>query len=279
MFIVFIVKGEKGIADPINKYLDLAFLQGFVDGYQTMDTIAALNFGLVIVIIINNFGIKEEKKVVKHIVIAGIIAGTILTLVYSMLTAIGSASSSIYEGMENGALILRQMMFDLLGGFGALLLAAIFTLACITTCVGLTNSISTYFNSKFNKISYTKWVIIITVISFLICNLGLNMILSISIPVLNAIYPVSIVLIILGLCDKFIKNNKYVYKMCIYSTAIISVIYAVDQLVNLGVIENILSYIPLYSNGFGWVIICIIMFLVSIVTNLIVNNKKGELEG
>ena len=67
--------------------------------------------------------------------------------------------------------------------------------------------------------------------------------------------------------------------MCIYSTAIISVIYAVDQLVNLGVIENILSYIPLYSNGFGWVIICIIMFLVSIVTNLIVNNKKGELEG
>ena len=279
MFIVFIVKGEKGIADPINKYLDLAFLQGFVDGYQTMDTIAALNFGLVIVIIINNFGIKEDKKVVKHIVIAGIIAGTILTLVYSMLTAIGSASSSIYEGMENGALILRQMMFDLLGGFGALLLAAIFTLACITTCVGLTNSISTYFNSKFNKISYTKWVIIITVISFLICNLGLNMILSISIPVLNAIYPVSIVLIILGLCDKFIKNNKYAYKMCIYSTAIISVIYAVDQLVNLGVIENILSYIPLYSNGFGWVIICIIMFLVSIVTNLIVNNKKGELEG
>ena len=112
-----------------------------------MDTIAALNFGLVIVIIINNFGIKEDKNVVKHIVIAGIIAGTILTLVYSMLTAIGSASSSIYEGMENGALILRQMMFDLLGGFGALLLAAIFTLACITTCVGLTNSISKGFKS------------------------------------------------------------------------------------------------------------------------------------
>ena len=95
-------------------------------------------------------------------------------------------------------------MYDLFGGFGAFLLAAIFTLACLTTCVGLTNSISVFFEKLFKKVSYTKWVIIITVISFLICNLGLDMILSVSIPILNAIYPVAIVLIILGLCDKYI---------------------------------------------------------------------------
>ena len=99
------------------------------------------------------------------------------------------------------------------------------------------------------------------------------MILKVSIPILNAIYPVSIVLILLGLFDKFINKNKYIYKLCIYSTTIISVIYAIDQLVNLGIVSNILSYIPLYNAGFGWVIVCSIMLVVSIILNII-NNKK-----
>ena len=276
MFVTFLFKGNKGVGDPNELYSSLPFLQGFVDGYQTMDTIAALNFGLVIVLTLNSFGVKEDNGIMKNTIISGIIAGTILTLVYLMLTIIGSCTSGIYPSDPNGAIILRRTMFELLGGFGAFLLAAIFTLACLTTCIGLTNSISSFFNRKFSKVSYTKWVIIITVVSFLICNLGLNMILSISIPILNAIYPVSIVLIILGLCDKFIKNNKYIYKLCIYSTTVISVIYAIDQLVNLGFVSNLLSYIPLYDKGFGWVIVCVIMLLVSILINYIKNKNNNE---
>ena len=165
-------------------------------------------------------------------------------------------------------------MNDLFGGFGAFFLAVIFTLACLTTCVGLTNSISAYFAKLFKKISYKKWVIIITIVSFLICNLGLNMILSVSIPVLNAIYPVSIVLIILGLLDKYIKNFKYTYKLCIYSTLFISVLYAINELFNLGFVSDILAYIPLYSQGFGWVIVCIVMFGISVLLNVVFNKKK-----
>lgn len=102
------------------------------------------------------------------------------------------------------------------------------------------------------------------------------MILSISVPILNAIYPVSIVLIILGYCDKFIASNKYVYKLCIYSTAVISIIYAIDQLTNLGVVSNVLSYIPLYDKGFGWVIVCAIMFIVSVILNYFSKNKETQ---
>lgn len=276
MFVVFLIKGEKSISAPDAKYLSLPLLEGFIDGYQTMDTIAALNFGLVIVLTLNGFGINEKKGIIKNTIIAGIIAGTILTVVYLMLTIIGAQTSGIYPDMENGALILRTTMFDLLGGFGAFILASIFTLACLTTCIGLTNSISSYFNSQFKKVSYTKWVIIITVVSFLICNLGLNMILSISIPILNAIYPVSIVIIILGLCDKYISENKYIYKLCIYSTTVISIIYAIDQIVNLGVLTNILSYIPLYNNGFGWVIVSCFMFVVGVIINLIFKKDNQE---
>lgn len=273
MFIAFLFKATKGVASPDELYQSLPFLQGFVDGYQTMDTIAALNFGLVIVLTLNSFGITKHKGVIKNTILAGIFAGVILTTVYLMLTIMGTYTSGVYPDYANGALILRQIMYDLFGGFGAFFLAAIFTLACLTTCVGLTNSISSFFEKLFKKVSYTKWVIIITIASFLICNLGLNMILSVSIPILNAIYPVAIVLIILGLCDKYIQNNKYIYKLCIYGTSVISIIYAIDQLVNLGFVTNILNYIPLYSNGFGWVIICFTMFLISLLVQLI-NNKK-----
>lgn len=279
MFITFLIKGDKGIGEPGELYLGQPFLQGFIDGYQTMDTIAALNFGLVIMLTLNSFGVNDSKGVLKNTVYAGIFAGSILTLVYLMLTIIGSYTSGIYPPEPNGALILRRTMYELLGGFGAIVLAAIFTLACLTTCIGLTNSISTFFNTKFKKISYTKWVIIITIVSFLICNLGLNMILSISIPILNAIYPISIVLIILGLCDKFIGHNEYTYKLCIYSTAVISIIYAIDELIDLGFVSRILSYVPLYDKGFGWVIICSFMLIISIILGYFKNKHiKTSLE-
>ena len=274
MFVTFIFKSSKSVCEPNDLYVNLPFLQGFIDGYQTMDTIAALNFGLVIVLTLNSFGVTEEKGVKKNTVLAGIFAGTILALVYLMLTIMGTATSGIYEPSANGALILRQVMYDLFGEFGAIFLAAIFTLACLTTCIGLTNSISSFFATKFKKVSYTKWVYIITIASFLICNLGLNMILSISVPILNAIYPVSIVLIVLGLCDKYIKNNKYIYRYAIYGTTVISVIYAIDQIANLGIVSNILSFIPLYSKGFAWVIICLIMVVISLILNLINKNKN-----
>ena len=101
------------------------------------------------------------------------------------------------------------------------------------------------------------------------------MILSISIPILNAIYPVAIVLILLGLFDKFLQNNKYVFKLCIYSTCVISVIYAVDQFVDFGFVSKILSYIPLYTQGFGWVIICLCMLLISSLMTFIEKHKKS----
>ena len=274
MFFVYVIKGQKDIASPQGDYLLNSFVKGFEEGYQTMDAIAALNFGLVVVLTLNSFGIKEKKGIMKYTIIAGIIAGTILMLVYAMLTTIGFGISNIYPDLENGAEILSKIMFKLLGGFGAFILALIFTLACLTTCIGLTNSISLYFSSKFKKISYKKWVVIIVIISFLICNLGLDKILEISVPILEAIYPVSIILIILGLCDNLFKNNRFIYKLCIYATAVISIIYVINNNFNLGAIAKLLAVIPLFNAGFGWVTISFIMFILSLILNLIFKNKK-----
>ena len=277
LFISFLINGDKVVVSPNETYQNNAFLVGFTEGYNTMDAIAALNFGLVIATTLNSFGITDKKKELNYSLKAGLFAGIILAIIYLMLAYMGMKSSGVYSS-QNGAQTLRLIVHQLYGDYGAILIAAIFTLACLTTCIGLINSISQYFSKLFPKINYTKWVIIITILSFIICNLGLNTILNISIPILNAIYPVSIVLIILGLSDYFWKNNKIIYPLTITGVGIISVIYALEQVnFKLSFLSNFLnSYLPLYSLGYGWVLIFIVLFIISILIDLLIKmiNKK-----
>ncbi len=270
LFISFMLKGRTSVVAPQIAYQSDAFLKGFFEGYQTMDTIAALNFGLVIATTLRSFGVKENKSVIKHTIVAGIVAGTILTLVYLMLTFMGMQSSGVYPIQENGAWTLRCIVQQLFGNTGAILLASIFTLACLTTCVGLITSISQYFSTLFPKIAYRKFVFGITIFSFIVCNQGLTTILSLSVPVLNAIYPVSIMLIILGLLDKYINNNKYIYSFTIIGTAVISVIFAIDGLgISFGPLTTLFHSLPLYKLGFGWVIVAVVMIVLSYIFNAV----------
>ena len=116
-----------------------------------MNTIAALNFGLVISTTLVSFGLNEKKDRITHTVYAGIFAGSILAIVYMMLSYMGKCSSGVYAVQENGAWTLRCIVQQVFGDGGAILLAAIFTLACLTTCVGLINSISQFFSILFKN--------------------------------------------------------------------------------------------------------------------------------
>lgn len=254
LFVCFLFRGQVQVAPAQESYGSAPLLKGFSEGYNTMDTIAALNFGLVISTTLGTFGLTEKKDRMRYTVLAGVLAGSILALVYVMLSYMGMCSSGVYDIQENGAWTLRCIVYQVFGAPGAVLLAAIFTLACLTTCVGLINSISQYFSTLFRQISYKKWVYIITFFSFLVCNLGLSMILSISIPVLNAVYPVAIVLILLGLSHGLWKDNSYVYPMTVSGTGVLSVLYALDEAgLPLGVMGGLLHKLPLYGLGFGWV--------------------------
>ena len=265
LFAAFLLRGKVEIAQAQSAYQNAAFFKGFSDGYQTMDTIAALNFGLVISTSVGTFGVTEKRGRVRSTVTAGVFAGAILAAVYAMLSYMGMCSSGVYAVQENGAWTLRCIVYQLFGAPGAVLLAAIFTLACLTTCVGLINSISQYFSMLFGRVSYRAWVLIITGVSFLTCNLGLNAILKISIPVLNAIYPVAIVLILLGLSHRVWRNNRFAYPLTVAGTACVSVVHALQTAgVPLGIVGRTFEKLPLYTDGFGWVWAAAGMLLVSI---------------
>ena len=175
-----------------------------------------------------------------------------------MLSYLGMKTSGVYALQDNGAWTLRCIVHQLFGNTGAVILADIFTLACLTTCVGLITSISQYFSTLTSKLSYRQWVFGITGFSFLVCNQGLNTILSISVPVLNAVYPVAIVLIVMGLCDKWLRNIPHLYPWTVGATGLISVIFAIENLnVPLGFLADLLRSLPFYSYGMGWVTVSI----------------------
>ena len=212
---------EGGYGQVQEKYAQGALAAGFIDGYQTMDTIAALVFGLVIAMNINAKGVTEEKEVVKSLAKAGVIAGVILALVYGALGHVGALAGGggfHLEGNTNGAQTLTAIVGELYGSFGKILLAGVFVLACMNTCIGLLCSCSEYFYKLVPSISYKKWLLIFAGFSMGLSNAGLDLILKLSVPVLSAIYPVCIILILLALLQKYISQMPLVYPLTIVVT-------------------------------------------------------------
>ncbi len=273
LFVSFLLRGQTAVAPPQGDYASAPALKGFVEGYQTMDTIAALNFGLVIATTLGSFGLREKRDVLRRTVQAGLAAGSILALVYAMLGYMGMCSSGVYPVQENGAWTLRHIVYQLFGSSGAVLLAAIFTLACLTTCVGLINSISQFFSTLFPRIRYRAWVIAITGFSFLVCNQGLNVILSVSIPILSAIYPMAIVLILLGLTHRLWAHNPYAYPLTVGAAGVVSIL---TTLHSLGLRLDFLRVLPLHAQGFSWLPISAAALAASVAANWLKKCRAGR---
>lgn len=259
-------------------YLINPLVKGFLDGYLTMDTIAALNFGIVIALAIKSKGIEDEKTVVSISIKAGLIAGGLLVLIYSLLAHLGATSGFRFGVTENGAQTLTNVTTYIFGKPGAILLAATFTLACLTTSVGLITSCSQYFATLTNKISYKSFVRILSLSSMVLANLGLTKILAISVPVLNAIYPIAIMLIVLSMLDNLLKESSLVYKFTILFTGVVSVVDALSQVgFKLGFISNLFNKLPLYSQGLGWVVPALLGLVLGLFSTTIKNNLRNEI--
>lgn len=255
VFVGTLLKSPGEAAAPASAYQSMAPVQGFLDGYQTMDTLAALNFGLIIAVNIRAKGITKEKSVMNETICAGWIAGIVLLAVYGALTFIGMHSGERFPDTENGTEVLTAVSGFLFGKTGMIILAACFFIACFNTCVGLLSCCGKYFNSICPRLSHRTWVWGFAAVSLLIANVGLNAILKFSIPVLNAIYPLAILLIVLAFSDRWLKRFRYVYPCAALFCGVSSILMVLEQQGVFGEkISDIFRLIPGYTAGFGWLI-------------------------
>ena len=271
MFVGVLFKNPNAVTSPVGDYATSSTVKGFLEGYNTMDTIAALNFGLVISLAVKSFKVEDEEKVIGYTVKVGLVAGSFLFVIYAMLAYIGMTTSGLTGDVKNGAEILTTVSQYVFGKFGIVLLASIFTLACLTTCIGLITSISKFFETMTKeKVSYHKWIVFWTFLSFLVANFGLNTILKVSVPVLIAIYPVSIVLILLGLTEKYFGYNKFTYRLVCYTVTFISVVEALLSVkLNIPFVTELVSSLPFFSLSLGWVLPMVLTWLVGMASKLV----------
>ena len=261
LFIACVFNPIAGYGLVLPPYDINAFVRGFLEGYQTMDTLAALNFGLIIALNVQALGVKTTEDVVKETVKAGLIAGFFLITIYMALAHIGATVGGAGLITENGAQTLSSVAKIQFGSWGIILLGMIFFVACLNTCVGLLSCCSDYFSKVFPSLSYRGWLLVFVLCSMVVSNAGLTLILKLSIPVLMAIYPVALMLIILGLTHQFNRHYSKVYPLTITFTAVVSIAGAIQDI---GVSIPLLSYLPFYSIGLEWVTPALIGWVIGI---------------
>ena len=277
LMFVRVVLLPSNVGQPVGDYANAPLVKGFLSGYETMDAIAALNFGFVIAVSIKRFGIKDKKTVTKYTVKSGLIAGSLLTIVYGMLSLIGMRTSGLLVGAKNGVVILTANVREAFGEFGLVLLAGIFTLACLTTCVGLITSGGEYFHTLFKeKLSYRSWVYIWTIFSFLMANFGLNKLLEFSIPLLSIIYPVALVLIVMGVSHDLLKYGKLSYLLSAIVAVVLPVInvLAINFKISIPFLTNLEKGLPLADKGLSWLLPTLVVLVVAYIVEKLINSEK-----
>ena len=205
--------GAVALAEPDSAYQSGALFSALAEGYGTMDAIAGLAFGIIVIDIIRQMGVTEDAAVAGDVLGSGILTGLLMVLIYVLTILMGARSRALFEISENGGIALAQISGYYLGDAGSVILAVTITFACLKTSIGLVTSCSEAFVRMFPKLlSYRAWAVIFTVFSFGVSNIGLSSIIRYSIPVLMLIYPPAIVLILLALTGKLFEHDRRIYR-------------------------------------------------------------------
>ena len=266
--------GSINSVTPDEAYIGAPFFKGFIEGYGTMDAIAALAFGITVIRVVRDLGIKNEADVAFNTVKAGAIGCGLMAIIYVLTTLMGTMSRGVYATSENGGIALSEIAHHYFGRFGIYFLLAIVTLACLKTALSLVISCSEMFSKMFpNFLSERTWAIIFTAFSFVVSNFGLNAIITYAIPVLMFLYPLTISLILLALFGKFFDFDKKVFVVATVFNMIAAIFDFITafpaSIMPQALIDNVKSLgiklFPFFSIGLGWLIPTIIGLIIGLV--------------
>jgi LIVCS family branched-chain amino acid:cation transporter len=273
IFIKSMITPIGAFSSPSETYNETPFFQGFLDGYLTMDALAALVFGIVVANTLRAKGVQDSNQLSKYMSFAGIGAGILLASIYGILGYLGASSASVGQP-ENGAQVLTIVMNELFGQTGILMLGLLFTLACLCVCIGLIISCSQYFSETLSFLSYKGWAVVLAIVSMIVANMGLTQILSVSVPILGAIYPVAVVLITLGLINNYIPNNVYFFATLF--TGVFSIVETINYTFLGNSLDPLLGLVPLYDVGVGWVLPAVVGGVVGFVVPVTTRRLSNE---
>lgn len=248
--------------EPVDAYRQQVLFSSMIEGYGTMDAIAGLAFGIVVIDIVRRMGIRKDADVSREVLYSGVLAGVLMAVIYALTILMGVQSRGLFAVSENGGIALAQIAGHYLGQVGSVVLAVTITFACLKTSIGLVTSCSEAFVQMFpNRLSYGVWAVVFTVFSFCVSNVGLSAIISYSLPVLMFLYPLSITLILLALFGNWFGHDPRVYRCvtgCTMAAAVFDLLKALPEgmLARLHLEQAVVladRILPWFHLNLGWV--------------------------
>ena len=250
-------------APPVGTYTEHAFFTGLLEGYNTMDVLAALAFGNILVNAIKRLGLSAPRDLSYSTIVSGTFSTALMALIYLALTYVGAQSRAVYGLDANGGDVLAHIAAHYFGAFGGILLGITIACACLKTAIGLVTACSTTFSELFPRsLPYPKYAVIFSLFSFAVSNIGLSKIIAYALPILYFLYPLAIAIIALCLVEGVVGYHRPLYVCTIIGTggaaafdflralppAMQDMIPAVELLRVLG------DSLPLAAIGMGWIV-------------------------
>lgn len=250
----------------IQVYQNIPFSKGFVEGYLTMDTLGALVFGIIIVNAARSRGVSSPTLLTRYTVVAGLIAGIGLTLVYLSLFNLGSGSGSLVPDATNGAVILHAYIQHTFGGFGSFFLAAMIFIACMVTAIGLTCACAEFF-SKLLPLSYRTLVFILAIFAMVVSNLGLSHLIQFSVPVLTAIYPPCIALVVLSFTSRMWRSESRIMIPVMLVTSAVGILDGIKASAIAHILPSWIDNLPGAQQGLAWLPPAVITLVIAVIVD------------
>lgn len=276
LFVMSLLTLREPAATPTADYASGAFATGFVNGYMTMDSLAALAFGIIVIASLREKGITARGDLLRGVALAGVIAGLLLGLVYLGLGYIGGHIKD-GQGYKDGASLLISAAHQTMGDAGALVFGLIVLLACLTTSVGLIGATSSFFAKLVPAISYRTWAIVFTLMAFVLASFGLEGLMSFAIPIITTLYPPALTLVILTLVEAGLRAPwmNFIHRFAL----MVSVLWALgmtlsSQGLGTSLIEPLIGWAPGHSYQLGWILPTLVAALVGLILDLTTKSRK-----
>ena len=291
LFIVFLM----GFFSPMGRaaaqkvtlaYQQAPFFNGFLQGYNTMDALAGLAFGVTVVTAVRQMGKTTAKSNAKVTAKAGILATLTIGVIYVALIWLGATTLQHYRIAADGGTTFNQIVTYYLGNVGHALLASLITVTCLTTAVGLIAAFAQDFHRSFPKVSYHTWLFLMTLASFLTANFGLDTIIAWSTPMLMFLYPFAMVLILLSITANLFNKDRVVYFWTVLFTlvpAFLDMIAAFPPVVSqsswaLALKGVQMKFLPFAAIGMDWIIPALLGLTIGLACHYVATKKVKYLQ-
>ncbi len=280
LVIILIILIGKGVLDPIGAAVHTeaknVFANAIIAAYQTGDVGTGILCAPIFLAAIVSYGYKGKQS--KKVALGGMVIAAIgLIAVYGGLLYLGATSSGIITNPGSDTELLASIAYRVIGNLGKALLAICVVFACLTSAIGVMVISSQFLNELTKeKLGYKTWVLIMCIVGATIGSLGVGAIVEITLPIFLVIYPVIIVLVLLGAFDRLVPNAG-AYKGTVLFAFLVSVVETISSYgITISGVTKLILHLPLQSSGFAWAVPSIIGFILGAFLHRVLKAENPE---